>query len=416
MLQTEHPGSTLNNVGISGDTSDDLINKQLTPAINFLNGAPAGNLKIALVWIGSNDLFGLYNYVCDQEYGNNYSACEAAVFGYYSTNVDAILNSLAATEAQIYIALLDDQSKRPVMADSVLRGYSFDAISDEDVQRMSAQVVAYNQEIARLAAVHGATTVDFFNTTIFVDSATLSEDGNHPNGNGYDAIANIWFQVVSGGEVVVPDSDRWIFHVTSFTGGFLTRLFFLNAGASSAAFTLQPRSRSGQAFDPASVTVDPGNSLEMVSTDLFGSDEVSHFSITAPESGIVTVGYRVAQGQGASAHVNETTLTGRRFLIYPGEQDVVFDGLALINLGAGASEITLTLLDASGQELVSNTLDSALGPKEKLLATLDGLPMTGVASVSAPKRNGRMSSRASFRTTGRSLSPSISRTSSVSVA
>ena len=198
MLQTPYPGSTLNNVGISGDTSDDLINKQLASAVNLLNGAPAGNLKIALIWIGSNDLFGLYNYVCDEEYGNNYSACESATFGYYSDNISSILTSLKATGSLIYVALLDDQSRRPVMTDPVLRVDSFPLITDVDVLRMSTQVSIYNDEIARLSSAGGATTVDFFNTTIFENWATLSNDGNHPNGAGYDAIALIWYQAITG--------------------------------------------------------------------------------------------------------------------------------------------------------------------------------------------------------------------------
>ena len=197
MLQSLYPGSTLNNLGISGDISDALIDKQLEPAVNLLNAAPAGNLKIALIWIGSNDLFGLYNYVCDEYYGNNYSACEGATFGYYSDNITTILTSLKATGSQIYIALLDDQSRRPVMTDPVLRVESFPLITDVDVSRMSTQVSTYNDEIARLASTKGATTVDFFSTTIFENWATLSGDGNHPNGVGYDAIATIWYQAIT---------------------------------------------------------------------------------------------------------------------------------------------------------------------------------------------------------------------------
>ena len=198
MLQDLYPGSTLNNVGISGDTSDDLINKQLEPAVNLLSAAPAGNLKIALVWIGSNDLFGLYNWVCDDEYGNDYSACEEATFGYYSDNINTILTSLKTTGSQIYVALLDDQSKRPVMTDPALRVDSFPQITDVDVSRMSTQVSIYNDEITRLSSANGATTVDFFNTTIFENWTTLSDDGNHPNGAGYDLIATIWYQAISG--------------------------------------------------------------------------------------------------------------------------------------------------------------------------------------------------------------------------
>ena len=63
---------------------------------------------------------------------------------------------------------------------------------------MSTQLTAYNNQIITHAATHGATTVDFFNTTIFENSATLSDDGNHPNGSGYDAIAQIWYQAITG--------------------------------------------------------------------------------------------------------------------------------------------------------------------------------------------------------------------------
>ncbi len=199
MIQVEHSASTLLNLAVSGFTSDDLINVELDPAVAALEAAPSGNRTIALVWVGSNDLFGLYNYVCDEEYGNDYPACENATFGYFSENINTILSALSATGAELFIALLDDQSKRPVMTDPALRSSSFDQISDTDVARMSVQVGRYNSEIATQAAAHGATTVDFFNTSIFEDWATLDSDGNHPNAAGYDEIAAIWFRALGGG-------------------------------------------------------------------------------------------------------------------------------------------------------------------------------------------------------------------------
>ncbi|MCF8128828.1 MAG: hypothetical protein K9N10_09950 [Deltaproteobacteria bacterium] len=87
------------------------------------------------------------------------------------------------------------------MIDPALRVDSFPQISDVDVARMSTQVSIYNDEITRLSSANGATTVDFFNTTIFENWTTLSDDGNHPNGAGYDAIATIWYQTITG---VVP--------------------------------------------------------------------------------------------------------------------------------------------------------------------------------------------------------------------
>jgi len=199
LLEADYPGSTLDNVAVSGHTSNDLINVQLGPAVTLLDAAPAGNRAIATVWIGSNDLFGLYNWVCDNEYGNDYEACEAAQFATYSANLDTILTTLQETGAEVFVALLDDQSRRPVMTDPALREASYWQISAEDVARMSAQVLLYNDEIARQAAALGMTTVDFFHTTIFEDWDTLAVDGNHPNGAGYDQIAAIWYQAISGG-------------------------------------------------------------------------------------------------------------------------------------------------------------------------------------------------------------------------
>jgi len=195
-LSEEAPGSTLENLAQSGWTSDDLINTQLEPAVAALKAAPGNAPKLALVWIGSNDLFGLYNYVCPEDYRNDYARCEPEALQLFTNNIKTILASLKATGARLYIALLDDQSKRPVMRNPQLRRDSYDKITADDVSRMSVQTGKYNAVIRELAASYGATTVDFFDTKIFETSATLSEDGNHPNGAGYEAISEIWHQAV----------------------------------------------------------------------------------------------------------------------------------------------------------------------------------------------------------------------------
>lgn len=191
------PDSTMTNLAQSGWTSGDLINTQLEPAVAALQAAPDTAPKLALVWIGSNDLFGLYNYVCPEDYGNDLARCEPESLELFAQNIETVLSSLHATGAKLYIALLDDQSKRPVMTNPQLRRDSYDRITDDDVSRMSVETSKYNAVIRQAAASHGATTVDFFDTTIFETPATLSEDGNHPNAAGYDAIAEIWYRAIS---------------------------------------------------------------------------------------------------------------------------------------------------------------------------------------------------------------------------
>jgi lysophospholipase L1-like esterase len=68
----------------------------------------------------------------------------------------------------------------------------------DDVARMSTQTRKYNQIILQMSERFGAVIVDFSDSKLFIDSATLDSDGNHPNSKGYDAIAEIWYQAIIG--------------------------------------------------------------------------------------------------------------------------------------------------------------------------------------------------------------------------
>ena len=156
-----------------------------------MDQALAASPQIATVWIGSNDLWYLY------EYGPDPITTEAeqADLLAYEANIDMILNRLTASGAKILIALLDDQSKRPVVANPPNPAEpAFSAMSAADLARMSAHAVAYNEIIRRKAAQYGAQIVDFYNTDIFTNPATLYSDGNYPNTAGYEKITQIWLQ------------------------------------------------------------------------------------------------------------------------------------------------------------------------------------------------------------------------------
>lgn len=193
----QRPGSTLLNLGRSGWTSGDLINGvngeagQLGQAVAYLNHASGA--KMALVWIGSNDLWYLY------EFGPEPMTDDAETqnLAKYETNLTAIVQQLRATGAVVLLGLMDDQSLRPVVADPPNPGEpAFPSISADDRTRMSAQVGRYNSVLTTLAAAPAVDEVDFFNTTIFTDPATLADDGNHPNATGYDAIMALWWAAI----------------------------------------------------------------------------------------------------------------------------------------------------------------------------------------------------------------------------
>jgi lysophospholipase L1-like esterase len=187
------PGSKVVNFGHSGWSSTDLINGQdglpseLTQSID-------AKANVALVWIGSNDLWNLYEYGPEPMTAD----AEAADLQAYETNMDKILRDLAAHGATIFVALLDDQSKRPVVADPPNQVEpAFPNTTKADLALMSAHVKAYNQIITQMAARYGATTVSFYGSPIFTNPATLYDDGNHPNSAGYDAVAQVWFAAVA---------------------------------------------------------------------------------------------------------------------------------------------------------------------------------------------------------------------------
>lgn len=194
LVNEKRPNSDLSNFGQSGWNSDALINgdqglpSQLERAEKEIQVAVSqGRGAVALVWIGSNDLWYLYEYG-----GDATDEAEAADRAHFSANMQTILSRLRQAGALVFVALLDDQSQRPI----ALKGEAFPATTPSELKRMSVQAQRYNEIIAEQAAQNGAVTVDFYHTDIFTNPATLYDDGNHPNAAGYDLIAQKWFSAL----------------------------------------------------------------------------------------------------------------------------------------------------------------------------------------------------------------------------
>jgi lysophospholipase L1-like esterase len=195
LVNAVRPDSTMTNLGQSGWNSDALINgdqgleSQLDRAVQELQVATSqGRAAVAFVWIGSNDLWYLYEYGGDiNDEGNEQDIL------HFAGNMDLIISRLRETGAAVFVALLDDQSQRPV----ALKGEAFTSVTQDELGQMSIQAQRYNEILNEKSAQYGAMTVDFYHTDIFTNPATLYDDGNHPNPAGYEIIAQKWFEALS---------------------------------------------------------------------------------------------------------------------------------------------------------------------------------------------------------------------------
>lgn len=188
------PGSTIANFAQTGWTSDDVIrgrgvfSSQLLRAVNEVESVTAQDRSaVVLVWVGSNDLWELYS--GKAEIAPETEEQEAI---HFEENVRIILFELRNAGAEVIIAKLDDQSKRPART----RHGVYPDITAEELVRMSAQVIRYNEIISKKAVEHNALTVDFYGSDIFIQDETLSSDGYHPNSEGYDQIYKEWYKVL----------------------------------------------------------------------------------------------------------------------------------------------------------------------------------------------------------------------------
>jgi Leucine-rich repeat (LRR) protein len=166
---------------------------------------------------------------------------------------------------------------------------------------------------------------------------------------------------------------RWIPHITRSGGVFETHILISNYSSEPGTIQLNAFDENGQ-FLESEVLLLAGNERYTNSlSQLFTSDAVSHLGILGSDEVVVTAGYKTSLGSGATAHCKESHLSGYEFWIYTGEWDIVFDGLALINIGEESSTVTITSFDGEGNQIAETHFDTELAPFAKQLAVFSDL-------------------------------------------
>ena len=162
-INERRPNSTLQNLCVSGATTDDLVRGQLEQAV-------ALNPDLVTVGIGINDI------------GHGLTLEQ------FSKNYETILSTLKEkTHARIVVTNLPDVSSAPRIPDSMRSTY----------QR---QIDQFCQRLVEIAERHGVTIFDIY--TITKDELPshpeyFSNDGFHPSDEGYELWATQMWPTVA---------------------------------------------------------------------------------------------------------------------------------------------------------------------------------------------------------------------------
>lgn len=162
-LREIYPNARVDNLGVGGATSVDVLARQLDRAV-------ALDPDLVTLSVGPNDI------------------TERVPLADYTRNVDAILAGLVArTHAVIVANLLPDLAVTPRF-----RGRDAEAA-------VGRRTIEFNGELARVARRHGVQTVDLYGPSrreVPVRPELMAGDGYHPSDVGYARWAELMWQAV----------------------------------------------------------------------------------------------------------------------------------------------------------------------------------------------------------------------------
>jgi lysophospholipase L1-like esterase len=159
-LRQRYPAARVENLGVGGATSADVLAGQVPRAVTL-------QPQLVTLSVGPNDITG------------------RQLVHQFERNVDKILGGLRATGAVVVVNLLPDLAVTPRFRGSP---------AQESVGRLTVQ---FNEALRRTSREHGAEVVDLYRPSqveVLARPELVAGDGYHPSDAGYTRWAELMWQ------------------------------------------------------------------------------------------------------------------------------------------------------------------------------------------------------------------------------
>lgn len=161
---------------------------------------------------------------------------------------------------------------------------------------------------------------------------------------------------------------RMIPHVTREGGGFATDFILENFGVDTGLIVMKLYDVNGNLLNNGDMFMNAGSTLVKPSTD-FGTG-ISHVVVEGDSWVRLSAAYRATKTSNSPAHLSENPDQSKLWRIFGSNWQLTFDGMAVVNTGAAATQVKVTQKDASGTVLAEQVVLSNLGPMAKGLYVL----------------------------------------------
>jgi hypothetical protein len=161
---------------------------------------------------------------------------------------------------------------------------------------------------------------------------------------------------------------RMIPHVTRAGGGFATDFILENYGIDTGLIVMKLYDVNGNLVSNGDMFMNAGSTLVKPSTD-YGTD-ISHVVVEGDSWVRLSAAYRASKTSNSPAHLSENPYQSKLWRIFGSNWLLTFDGMAVVNAGAAATQVKVTQKDAAGTVLAEQVVISNLAPMAKGLYVL----------------------------------------------